>query len=75
MRTETPVQIKLSDYAPYPFAIDQVEMVFDLAPAATKVHTKMAVRRLSEGPLQLDGGATETGRNQAQWCETARRFL
>ncbi|MCR9077658.1 MAG: aminopeptidase N [Hyphomonadaceae bacterium] len=55
MRTETPVQIKLSDYAPYPFAIDQVEMVFDLALAATKVHTKMAVRRLSEGPLQLDG--------------------
>ena len=55
MRTETPVQIKLADYTPYPFAIEQVEMVFDLEPSATKVHTKMVVRRLAEGPLQLDG--------------------
>jgi aminopeptidase N len=55
MRTETPVQIKLADYTPYPFAIDQVEMVFDLEPSATKVHTKMVVRRLDQGPLELDG--------------------
>ena len=47
MRTETPVQIKLADYTPYPFAIDQVEMAFDLEPSATKVRTKMQVRRLS----------------------------
>ncbi|MEM9178243.1 MAG: aminopeptidase N [Pseudomonadota bacterium] len=55
MRTETPVQIKLSDYQPYPFAMDEVELTFELAPSATKVHTKMAVRRLAEGPLKLDG--------------------
>ncbi len=55
MRTETPVQIKLADYTPYPFAIDQVEMRFELEPGATKVHTKMTVRRLAEGPLKLDG--------------------
>jgi aminopeptidase N len=55
MRTETPVQIKLADYTPYPFAIDQVEMVFDLEPSATKVRTEMQVRRLSEGDLVLDG--------------------
>ncbi len=55
MRTETPVQIKLSEYTPYPFAIDQVDLVFDLDPKATKVHAKMSVRRLSEGPLVLDG--------------------
>ena len=55
MRTETPVQIKLADYTPYPFAIDQVEMAFDLAPSATKVRTKMQVRRLSAGDLVLDG--------------------
>lgn len=55
MRTETPVQIKLADYTPYPFAIDQVEMVFDLEPSATKVRTKMVVRRLAESPLELDG--------------------
>ncbi|MEL7285630.1 MAG: aminopeptidase N, partial [Pseudomonadota bacterium] len=55
MRTETPVQIKLADYTPYAFAIDQVEMTFDLEPAATTVRTKMSVRRLSDGPLVLDG--------------------
>jgi aminopeptidase N len=55
MRTETPVQIKLADYTPFPFAIDQVEMTFDLEPSATKVHTKMQVRRLAEGDFVLDG--------------------
>ncbi|GAB5455690.1 MAG: aminopeptidase N [Henriciella sp.] len=55
MRTETPVQIKLADYTPYPFAIDQVEMAFDLEPSATKVRTTMRVRRLSAGDLVLNG--------------------
>jgi aminopeptidase N len=55
MRTETPVQIKLADYTPYPFAIDQVDMVFNLEPSATKVRTKMQVRRLGAGDLVLDG--------------------
>ncbi|MCR9195292.1 MAG: aminopeptidase N [Hyphomonas sp.] len=55
MRTETPIQIKLADYTPYPFAIDQVEMVFDLEPSATKVRTVMQVRRLNAGDLILDG--------------------
>lgn len=57
MRTETPVQIKLADYTPYPFAIDQVEMAFDLAPKATRVRTKMQVRRIGQGALALDGVA------------------
>lgn len=55
MRTETPVQIKLADYTPYPFEIDQVEMVFDLEPNATTVKTVMQVRRIGEGDLVLDG--------------------
>ena len=55
MRTETPVQIKLADYTPYPFAIDQVEMTFALEPSATKVHTKMQVRRRAAGAFVLDG--------------------
>jgi aminopeptidase N len=55
MRTETPVQIKLADYQPYPFAIDDVLLRFELEPSATKVHAKMTVRRLSAGPLVLDG--------------------
>ena len=55
MRTDTPVQIKLADYSPYPFAIEHVEMAFHLDPGATAVRTKMTVKRLSEGPLILDG--------------------
>ncbi len=55
MRTETPVQIKLADYSPFPFAIDQVEMIFDLEPSATKVRSTLKVRRLSEGAFVLDG--------------------
>ena len=55
MRTETPVQIKLADYTPYPFAIEQVDMAFDLEPSATKVRTRMQVRRLAPGDLVLDG--------------------
>ena len=30
MRTDTPVQTKLDDYTPYPFAIESVDMAFDL---------------------------------------------
>ena len=59
MRTETPVQIKLSDYQPYPFAMDEVELTFELAPSATKVHAKIAVRKLAESPLKLDGIALQ----------------
>lgn len=55
MRTETPVQIKLADYTPYPFAIDQVEMAFELEPNATTVKTVMQVRRIGTGDMVLDG--------------------
>jgi aminopeptidase N len=55
MRTDTPVQIKLADYTPYPFAIDQVDMAFDLEPSATKVTSVMQVRRLAAGDMVLDG--------------------
>ncbi|MEM7492183.1 MAG: aminopeptidase N [Pseudomonadota bacterium] len=55
MRTDTPVQIKLSDYAPFPFAIDKVELSFDLDPSATRVKTHMKVRRVGAGDFTLDG--------------------
>ncbi|MEM1086430.1 MAG: aminopeptidase N [Pseudomonadota bacterium] len=55
MRTDTPIQIKLVDYTPFPFEIDHVDMAFDLEPAATRVRTKMQVRRVREGALVLDG--------------------
>ncbi len=57
MRTETPVQVKLEDYTPYPFAIDQVELSFELSPSDTRVVAKMQVRRLGEAAadMVLDG--------------------
>ncbi len=55
MRTDTPVQIKLCDYTPYPFAIDSVAMVFDLEPGATRVRTTLEVTRLAPGDMLLDG--------------------
>jgi aminopeptidase N len=57
MRTETPPPVRLSDYRPYPFRIDQVRMVFKLEPTATQVHTEIQMRRTGEAdaPLRLDG--------------------
>ncbi len=55
MRTETPVQIKLGEYAPYPFEIETVAMDFDLAPAATRVRTRLQVTRKDQGDMVLDG--------------------
>ena len=55
MRTETPVQVQLADYKPYPFAIEQVQLHFELDPKATRVRAKLEVRRLEPGDLVLDG--------------------
>lgn len=55
MRTETPVQVQLADYTPYPFAIEQVDLTFILQPDATRVRSRLQVQRLSDGDLVLDG--------------------
>ncbi|GAB5458479.1 MAG: aminopeptidase N [Henriciella sp.] len=55
MRTDTPVQIRLEDYKPYPFHISQVDMVFKLDPKNTSVRTIMQVSRKSTGDFVLDG--------------------
>lgn len=57
MRTDTPVQVQLADYTPYPFEIERVELDFDLSPTATRVRSKMQVKRLSGGDMVLDGVA------------------
>jgi aminopeptidase N len=59
MRTETPVAVKLADYAPYPFDIEHVNLSFDLDPEATKVTATLKVLRKGKGgaPLVLDGEA------------------
>ena len=59
MRTESPVQIKLADYQPFPFKITQVALRFELDPEATQVHTKMQVSRVGPGRLELDGVSLE----------------
>ncbi len=55
MRTEEPRPVHLADYRPFPFAVDTVELDFDLHPSATRVKARLALRRTGEGPLVLDG--------------------
>jgi aminopeptidase N len=57
MRTETPQPIRLSDYTPPPYLVDEVELAFDLKPNATGVKAKLAVRRSGDHaePLRFNG--------------------
>jgi aminopeptidase N len=57
MRTEIPQPIRLADYRPPAYLIDTVDLTFDLAPNATRVKAKLAVRRNGDHaePLVLDG--------------------
>jgi aminopeptidase N len=55
----TPHETRLADYHPPAFLIDTVDLAFDLDEAATRVHSRLAVRRNPAGetgaPLTLDG--------------------
>jgi aminopeptidase N len=57
MRTETPPPVRLADYQPFPFRIEQVRMLFRLNPSETHVLTELYCRRTgdSEAPMRLDG--------------------
>ncbi len=59
MRTDTPPPVKLSDYRPYPFAIEHVDLVFTLDPKTTRVKSTVKGRRVSgeHSALKLDGEA------------------
>lgn len=57
MRTETPVAVRLSDYTPYPFSIDDVRLEFRLDPGATQVRATLKVTPAGSGPMRLDGEA------------------
>jgi len=59
MRTDTPQTIRRSDYQPPVYAIETVEMGFDLDPDATTVATRMRIVRRQPGVLRLDGEALE----------------
>lgn len=59
MRTDTPVTIYRNQYVPYPYAIPQVGLLFDLEPARTKVTSTFRIERqpaaAAQAPLVLDG--------------------
>jgi aminopeptidase N len=58
MRTETPQPIRLADYRPPAFLIDEVHLAFDLSPNTTRVKAKLQVRRndgMAGEPLKLNG--------------------
>ncbi|MDD9910863.1 MAG: aminopeptidase N [Ahrensia sp.] len=59
MRTQTAPLIRLKDYSPPPYWIDDVKLTFDLHPDATLVTSTLSVRRdpntVVDTPLRLDG--------------------
>lgn len=59
MRTDQestqPQRIYLKDYQPPTFAIEQVQLHFNLSETQTRVKTKLHMKKLKEGPLVLEG--------------------
>ncbi|MFU1915106.1 aminopeptidase N [Bordetella avium] len=59
MRTDTPVTVYRKDYLPYPYAIPEVALSFDLDPESTLVTSRLRLERKPEAavdaPLELDG--------------------
>ena len=57
MRTDMPQPIRLADYAPPAFLIDEAQLTFNLAPNATRVTARLTVRRNGDHaePLVFNG--------------------
>ena len=57
MRTDQPVAIRLDDYRPPAFLVDEVDLAFSLDPNSTRVRSKLTIRRngTHAEPLRLDG--------------------
>jgi aminopeptidase N len=51
--------VRLADYTPPAFLVEEVELDLDLDPAATVVRARLALRRQAPGPLVLDGKRLE----------------
>src|SRR5882724_5092008 len=62
MRTETPQAIRLADYRPPAFLVDEVHLTFDLSPNATRVKARLQVRRNGDhaDPLKFNGERLKT---------------
>lgn len=57
MKTDERRVIRLSEYAPYPFRVESLDLAFDLDPARTRVHSRLRLTRTGEAgaDLVLDG--------------------
>ncbi|EKV31341.1 Membrane alanine aminopeptidase N [Caenispirillum salinarum AK4] len=57
MKTDTPRVIRLSEYAPYPFTVESLDLAFDLDPKATRVESTLKLSRTGDSgaALELDG--------------------
>ncbi len=57
MRTETPPPVRLLDYRPFPFRIEQVRLLFRLDASDTHVVSQLSMRRTgdADASLRLDG--------------------
>ena len=57
----TPHEVRLADYQPPPFLVDQADLHFELDEAATRVRSRLKLRRNpaapQDAPLRLDGEA------------------
>ncbi|MDP1737120.1 MAG: aminopeptidase N [Caulobacter sp.] len=62
MRTETPQPVRLAEYRPPAYLIDEVQLDFALVPSATRVKARLTVRRNGDhaDPLVLDGDGLKT---------------
>ena len=62
MRTEAPQPVRLAEYRPPAYLIDEVFLDFDLEPSASRVKAKLTVRRNGDHaePLVLDGDGLKT---------------
>ncbi len=62
MRTEAPQPVRLAEYRPPAYLIDEVFLDFSLEPSATRVKARLTVRRNGDhaDPLVLDGEGLKT---------------
>ncbi|MDZ7841943.1 MAG: aminopeptidase N [Gammaproteobacteria bacterium] len=59
-----PVTVRLEDYRPPDYVVDEVDLLFRLDPGATRVHARLKCRRAGahDRPLRLDGEDLELSR-------------
>ena len=76
----TPHETRLADYQPPAFLVETVDLAFDLDEAATRVRSRLVVRRNpaaadADAPLSLDGEALTLVRIALEWRGTRRQSV